>query len=297
MATYTKERLQADGLEPTLQLLLSGVTQGRRVPYGRVASLLERELGIPKVFSTHIGGVAGALMERIWAVDDSVPPINLLVVNAGNWEPGRGSDEFLREWFEIGDAELQRHRKDYVQEAINEVRSFKRWRQVYRQLFGRDYVPDPSIAPDEEFDRDGQPDNPRYGRGGEESEEHKALKAHVRDNPACVGIRKPVESARNEARLLSGDEMDVEFLVGPSRIGIEVKSIRSGDADLERGIYQCVKYLAVMIAESGFTEDQADCRSILVTERPLPVALQSLARRLGVKHTVVSVNVGTGARR
>lgn len=81
MPTYTIKRLRADGLEPTLQLLLIGATKGRRIPYGRVTSHLEQKLGIPKVFPTHIGGVAGSLMSRIWEVDEEAPLINVLVVN------------------------------------------------------------------------------------------------------------------------------------------------------------------------------------------------------------------------
>lgn len=290
MPTYTKARLQSDGLEPTLKLLLRDVISGRRVTYGSVAAHLERELRIRKVFSTHIGGVAGTLMDRIWSVDDKAPPINLLVVNAANWEPGRGGDGYLRNWFDLTAAQLRNRREEHVQAAINEVRSFNRWPQVYQSLFGHVYVPEHSLNLVDEFDADGQPDNPRYGRGGPESEEHKRLKQHVCDNPACIGVRGEVERARVEARLLSGDEMDVEILAGSSRWGVEVKSIRSGDADLERGIYQCVKYLAVMIAESGFSLEDADCRSILVTERPLPASLRSLAKRLGVKHLCVAVN-------
>lgn len=292
MPTYTTQRLQTEGLEPALQLLLSGVSKGRRVPYGKVADHLERKLGIPRVFPTHIGGVAGALMSRIWEVDEDAPPINLLVVNGDDWEPGSGGDGFLKVWFGLSASELRRHREEHVQAAINEVRAFKRWPEVYRKLFGKDYAPDPALQASDKFEADGQPDNPAYGRGGPESEEHRKLKVFVCNNPGKVGVRGAVASARVEARLLSGDEMDVEFLVGSSRWGVEVKSVRSGDADLERGIYQCVKYRAVMIAESGFASEEANCRVLLVTERQLPSSLAGLARRLGVKQLTVQVNTG-----
>lgn len=292
MATYTTERLQTEGLEPAFQLLLSGASRGQRVPYRKVADHLERELGIPRVFPTHVGGVAGALMSRIWEVDENAPPINLLVVNGDDWEPGSGGDGFLKTWFGLSAAELRRGREEHVQAAINEVRAFERWPEVYRSLFGQDYVPDPALQIGDKFEPDGQPDNPSYSNGGPESEEHRNLKTFVRKNPVKVGVKGAVSSARVEVRLLSGDKMDVEFLVGASRWGLEVKSIRSSDADLERGIYQCVKYRAVMIAESGFAPDAANCRVLLVTERPLPSSLAGLARRLGVRQLTVQVNTG-----
>lgn len=155
-------------------------------------------------------------------------------------------------------------------------------------------MPDPALRAKEEFEADGQPDNPRYGRGGPESQEHHALKTFVCNNPNEIGLRGAVVSARVEARLLSGDEMDVEFLIGAKRWGIEVKSIRSGDADLERGIYQCVKYRAVMVAESGFSSEDADCHVLLVAERKLPTALACLAKRLGVRQVCLPMNAESG---
>lgn len=288
MATYTKKLLQSDGMEPAFQMLLRGAPSGRRVTYGSVAAHLQQRLGIPKVFSTHIGGVAGALMDEIRVVEPDAPLINMLVVNGGDWEPGVGGDSYLRDRFGISKRELAKRREVYVQEAINEVRAYTGWPDVYRKLFKGELVPDATLNTDD-YDEDGQPDNPVHGRGGPESEEHKRLKAFVRDNPQLVGIKGIIARARLEARLLSGDEMDVELLVGSMRWGVEVKSSRSGDADLERGIYQCIKYRAVMIAESGFDADEAECDALLVTERPLPTALRSLAKRLAVRHVCVDV--------
>jgi hypothetical protein len=272
-----------------MQLLLTGVQAGRRVPYGRVASLLEERLGIAKVFPTHIGVVAGALMDKIHTADPKASLLNLLVVNAEDWEPGSGSNGYIKEWFGVTSRELKKKREAYVQEAINHVRSYRRWPEIYRALFNADFEPS-DFGRAIDVERDGQPDNPRYARGGPESDEHRRLKEYVRDHPAIIGIKGPVSTARTEARLLSGDMMDVEFLYRSTRLGVEVKSIRSGDADLERGIYQCVKYRAVMIAESGFDEDEADCHSLLVTEEKLPTSLKRLAKRLGVKNIVVPVN-------
>lgn len=287
MATYTRKHLEAAGMEPTLELLLRGVEEGQRVTYGTIADHLAEKLNIPKVFSTHIGSVAGSLMNRIHADFPHAPLINMLVVNVYNWEPGDGGDEFLAEWFGLSENQLLRSRERYVQQAINEVKAFKEWPEIYTSIFGKPLV---SGRRSEDYEPDGQGDNPRFGKFGPESEDHKRLKKHIRDNPRKIGIKARVSRAKNEAPLLSGDRMDVEFLVGARRIGVEVKSWRSGNADLERGIYQCVKYRAVMIAECGFGADEADCEAVLVTERELPSALASLARQLKVKWHCIKVN-------
>lgn len=67
-----------------------------------------------------------------------------------------------------------------------------------------------------------------------------------------------------------------------------MKSIRSGDEDLKRGIYQCVKYREVKIAE--MRPFDADVEAILVTERELPPDLLERARILGVLCKCVAVN-------
>jgi hypothetical protein len=69
-----------------------------------------------------------------------------------------------------------------------------------------------------------------------------------------------------------------------------VKSVRSQEADLKRGIFQCVKYRAVMVAEAGVDFEYAQCEVYLVTENTLSAQLKNLARRLDVAVRVVRVN-------
>ena len=88
--------------------------------------------------------------------------------------------------------------------------------------------------------------------------------------------------------MLSGDEIDVLFSDGNSFRTVEVKSKRSNDADLKRGIYQCVKYREIKIAEHAPYD--VDVQSILVTERELTPELKERAKLLNVKFKCVSVN-------
>jgi len=68
-------------------------------------------------------------------------------------------------------------------------------------------------------------------------------------------------------------------------VAVEVKSKDSNWADLQRGIYQCVKYKAVL----GAQNDRLPVSSWLVTETELDGDLKRLAKKLGVKHKIVSL--------
>ena len=68
---------------------------------------------------------------------------------------------------------------------------------------------------------------------------------------------------------------------GGGTVAIEIKSKDSDWADLRRGVYQCVKYRAVLAAQDIRRDPRVECW--LVTEIPLPGDLKSLARRLGVR--------------
>lgn len=71
---------------------------------------------------------------------------------------------------------------------------------------------------------------------------------------------------------------------------MEVKSRKSSNDDLARGLFQCVKYQAVLKAWRAFECDEADVCVILALEDTLPRSLQGLRNSLGV-HVVESVIV------
>ena len=125
------------------------------------------------------------------------------------------------------------------------------------------------------------------GGGDGEGPNHEALRLWVQQHPQRVvsGLRGVV--AETEVALLSGDRVDVVYRTAREVITIEVKSRDSNCDDLQRGIYQCVKYRAVMAAqeEEGLGRP---VRTLLVTETPLPVDLAQTAKRLDISLKVVS---------
>ena len=121
------------------------------------------------------------------------------------------------------------------------------------------------------------------GPGGGESEDHKRLKVHVANHAAILGLRANVARGVNEYGLPSGDELDVLFRQGDEWIAVEVKSKISDDPDLVRGLFQCVKYQAVLEAFLISTNRAPNVRTVLVTSRQFPAELVPLKNMLGVE--------------
>ena len=61
-----------------------------------------------------------------------------------------------------------------------------------------------------------------------------------------------------------------------------IKSKRSGYDDIERGIYQCIKYRAVLIAENKVNKISKPVHVILVTEDVVPDFLKKISELLGI---------------
>jgi hypothetical protein len=105
---------------------------------------------------------------------------------------------------------------------------------------------DSKVPPKQARDH-GLPRPRAYGRGRDESPEHKRLKEIVRQDPSLLGIVS-VTTATTEFPLPSMDEVDayVEAAERPSFHLIEVKL--NDPTEIRRGIYQAIKYRAVATA-------------------------------------------------
>jgi len=121
-----------------------------------------------------------------------------------------------------------------------------------------------------------------YG-GPVESDEHRRLKEYVNSHPRRFGAPNGCKEGVTEKRLRSLDEIDVWFVSPGEQLAVEVKSHRSNDLDLERGIFQCVKYRAVLEAENRAGKIRSTVRACLVSERKLPNELARLAKLFDVE--------------
>jgi hypothetical protein len=287
MQTYNVKHLASKGAPIAMAMLLRAVNKSNPfITYLSVAKELEKQFDIPKVFPLHIGNVAGEMMNSILAVYPKAPLINVLICRsngvpgggAGDYLTKRYNDPLLHDWSTVP----MRNKRELVERERQKILSYPNWDQLVKNVFGR--IPPLRIDLSTDKARDYEP-----GRGGEaESPEHKRLKRWVHDNPNEIGIRQIPTYKEMEQRLLSGDEVDVAFRCGATYYVVEVKSKRSNEADLERGIYQCIKYRAVRCAELG--SEKSDVVAILVTEEPLPQNLNRKALELNIKAVCVKVN-------
>jgi hypothetical protein len=88
---------------------------------------------------------------------------------------------------------------------------------------------------------------------------------------------------KTEHRLASGDCVDVVFQNDDGWLAVEVKSKLSPIADIVRGMFQCVKYRAVIDAQQLSCQLLESIRVILVLEDALPGSLVRLKNDLGIE--------------
>ncbi len=125
--------------------------------------------------------------------------------------------------------------------------------------------------------------NHHYGSEGEGAE-HKAIKEFICHNPNSIGV-KDVYKAEMEYNLPSGDRLDVYFeLKNGNRVAIEVKPSNSPDEDITRGIFQCVKYKAILDAIRFLRCDNHENVVILVIAGRMSNQNHQLADGLGIRY-------------
>jgi hypothetical protein len=293
MLTPNKDLLRKLGAEPAFRMLISCCNSRCTITYKELATYLAKEIPWEtKTIWRHMGDVVGDLMDRIWENDPCVPPINLLIVNGGSKLPSSGSDGHLDRYLKHT-AQMstitETERNKLLTLIFDEVWSYgNNWEKEYTKLFGKlkkNLIP--SLQNDPDFnEKDGK--NNRGGFGGlAEGPEHKKLKTLVFNTPKRIIGNKMPRYIKQEMRLKSGDEVDVYFSCDDEIVCVEVKSCISSDKDIERGIYQCIKYQSVSQAEEKITSNSdtpRSSRAILVIQRKrMPNKLQIIAKSLDVE--------------
>jgi len=261
---YQKRARQA------LPLLVRQALAGEPIFYSDLAS----ELGMPNARNLNYPlGSIGRTMERLsksWK--EKVPPIQCLVINRHTFLPGEGIG-----WFLIKEEDFsslsQSKKREIVKAELSRIFSYPRWNDVLQALS----LPLPKTTPNTVIN------SATNWQGGPESEDHKRLKNYVARNPYLLGLPSDNEHGVTEQRLPSGDALDVSFSGRMSWCAAEVKSAKSGTADVARGIFQCVKYIAVMEATQVANGHPKAARAVLVLEGSLPSELVALKNMLGIE--------------
>ncbi|MBY5665586.1 hypothetical protein [Rhizobium leguminosarum] len=234
-----------------LPILVRQAGSSKPIYYEALAA--ELRMPNPRNLNYVLGSIGTTLHElsrkRRWG---EIPHIQSLVINQHRRLPGQGFEGFLAE-------RMGGYRKLSLAEKRAYLDAY--WHEVYAYPYWADVLDACKLAPATPEARDivGRAKTGRGGGGGE-GEEHRRLKDRVANNPNLLGL-PPTARATKEAPLPSG----------------------SNDVDLTRGLFQCVKYRAVMKAERGVTGARHSIDVLLVIGRRLPAGLRALQNSLGVE--------------
>lgn len=232
---------------------------------------LAEELGMknPRNLNFVLGSVGRTLQKLTRTTGTSIPPIQCLVINQASRLPGEGVGVFISS--EDFKRMTRRQQRLVVEAQLQTIYAYAGWRAVLEAFSLKpatvDFTPLVRAA---------------ARRGGGESEYHRRLKLHVAAHPELLGLPTGTAPGNIEHLLPSGDKLDVLFEQREDWIAVEVKSRISDDVDLVRGMFQCVKYQAVMEAFLLSTGQAANVRTMLVSTRPLPDELLPLRNVLGI---------------
>jgi hypothetical protein len=263
------DQLYQQRARAALPLLVRQATAQKTIYYANLAE----ELGMPNPRNLNfvLGSIGQSLIQLEKERGEEIPPIQCLVVNQADGLPGEG----VRSFISAEDYKLmsKRQRRIVVDAQLQKIFGYTKWDSVLAA-----FSMQPAKLDFSKLVRKAA----TCGLGGGESEHHKNLKEHVASHPNIIGLATTVAHGVTEYDLPSGDELDVLFREGDEWIGVEVKSQISGDDDFIRGLFQCVKYHAVLEAFLLSTGRTPNVRTVLVTTRPLPAELLPSRNILGV---------------
>lgn len=220
-----------------LPILVRQAKAGKKIYYADLAE----EIGIPNPRNLNypLGSIGTSLKElsEVWGED--IPQIQCIVVNQNTELPGEGIGWFITDTNKFKKLS-SKQKKALVDGVLTKIFSYDKWNSVLNALGLQPTPISESVRKKVQKTAATQ-----KGAGGE-GEQHKKLKLHIRNNPSCVGVNLKGMKSETEKGLPSGDSIDVFFENKKHWVGVEVKSEISDELDILRGLYQCVKYQAVM---------------------------------------------------
>lgn len=219
-----------------------------------------------------LGRVADIINQLNKESGEKVPYLNALVISKSSKRPSDGLGDVIDEYYSLSEDK----KFDFAYIINQEAYEYKKWPWVLKALGLL-----PFNGNTEEAVRKGS-----YRNSASEGPYHKALKEYVIKHPEHFDVCD-VKERKDEHALLSGDRLDVYFKLNDGKqVAVEVKSRISDDADILRGIYQCVKYKAVLAAECLAHGENANVDAFLVVEKEMSEENRKTANMLSVRHII-----------
>ena len=239
---------------------------------------LANELGIenPRTLNYPLGSIGKTLQELSKKRKEEIPPIQCLVINQKEQLPGEGVGWFIMDKDKFKNLSPKKKRK-IINQILSKIFDYEKWDEIINDLGLQAFAIKKDVL--EIIEKSALIN---VGGGGE-GEKHKRLKQFIKDNPKSAGIDYARLKASIEKGLPSGDSMDISFENKKRWIGVEVKSEISNNEDIYRGIFQCVKYQAVMEALDDYQGNERNIEVILALGRDLPKSLIPVKNALGIK--------------
>ena len=271
--TMDGDKLYQERARKALPILVRQAIAHQSITYSDLAEELDMEN--PRNLNYVLGSIGETLVElqSKWGIE--IPLINCLVINKNTGIPGDGISGFVSIDNKFKSLP-KRKQKEIINEKAKIVYSFNQWIEVLTELGLEQVKP-------VDYQKLVNQLNIGFREGTGESEFHKKLKGFVSKNPQLLDLPKDTSKGTIEYPLPSGDIVDVMFFTKTDWVAVEVKSKISNSNDIYRGLYQCIKYEAVIEAYQSERGLYPSCRAVLVMEDTFPNELKPLRNLLGVE--------------
>lgn len=265
------EKLYIQRARQALPILVRQAMIGRPIFYSDLAL----ELNMPNARNLNyvLGAIGNTLLEIGKEWGEKIPYLQSIVLNKATNLPGEGIAWFIENKQEF--LQSSKRKKEQLFEVfLTEIYLYPKWLQVLDFLGIAPYQQDYSALIDE---------GKHFSWSSGESEAHRTFKEWVFKNPQALNLPYQIKPLKMEYVFLSQDAVDVAFKGETTFVGVEVKSKISRMPDILRGLFQCVKYHALIQAEQLFEPHRLDSQVILALEGAFPSALIPMKNQLGVE--------------
>lgn len=282
----TNENLAADeSTKALMRWLVAAALDNSFLTYGEAKSRLEQEIGFDRIARAgRTGLTAGTMIDKLLQIDENAPLLNVLLVEQATELPSDGAGGYLATRFKKPLLRRENAKNRYPKawrrtfdRAAGQVYATteRQWQDLFQAAYGEP-LKEKQIQKDRKRRKAGnEADGLKYGRKGE-GPNHKALRLWVCENPGSVRRRFAGATTKTEVVLDSADRVDAVFNLEDEVVAVEVKSRDSNLIDLKRGVFQCIKYRAVLDAMDIRESDSVS--AMLVVEGKVPAEIKTLLR-------------------